>query len=308
MSGAKGARFDSALYPVCQRLKRILIFIEEDKKSEIQEIRLRTEKPLAVTINGKAVYICKNSSFTHFPEEAERVSKEDIEESYKNLVNNSVYSHINEIKQGFVMMSGANRAGIAGTFSEQGGITHISSINIRVAREIFGVSDRLFDSYNTGGVLICGPAGSGKTTLLRDFIRLLSNSGKRVAVVDSRGELSASTGGISYNDLGVNTDVLLGFEKEAGIECALRTLYPNIIAFDEIGTAKELKEVIRCLYSGADIVTTAHLGEISEIFKREITADLMKTGVIEKVVIMGKTANEPYKIYCAHEVKKECGL
>ena len=71
------------------------------------------------------------------------------------------------------------------------------------------------------GVLVAGPPSSGKTTFLRDIARSLSlgrfASGRRVAIVDERGEL----GGF---DLGPCADILRGYPKETGLEVALRVL------------------------------------------------------------------------------------
>ncbi|MEE0839232.1 MAG: type IV secretion system DNA-binding domain-containing protein [Acutalibacteraceae bacterium] len=305
MEDKETMQFDRCLYGVGEKLNRILLFIEDNTKREIQEIRLRAEKPLSITLRGESFFVEQNSSVSKNADRAYRVTQKDIFESYKNLTQNSVYSHLKEIKQGYIAMRYGCRAGIAGAYSEEGGITHISSVNIRISREKTGVADRLFNEYSSGGVLIAGKAGSGKTTLLRDFIRQLSDSGKRVAAVDSRGELSATYMGISYNDLGVNTDVLYGFEKDKGIEIALRTLYPNIIAFDEIGRAEEIEKIRDCLYGGADIITTAHLGSTQEINKREIIRELLQTGAIQTVVCLSDIAGEGYEII--GEVKKLCG-
>ncbi len=301
-------KFDDALYGVGSRIGRILIFIEENKKAKIQEIRLRSQRPLAVTIEGKSFFVGSRSELLENHIGAETVTKADIDETFEKLTASSVYSHLNEIKQGFIMLKNGNRAGIAGSFSESGGVSDISSINIRISHEIFTAAENLFEAYFGGGVLICGRAGSGKTTLLRDFIRRLSNGGKRVSVIDSRGEISAAYKGVLNNDLGANTDVLLGYRKEQGIEIALRTLYPNIIAFDEIGTLAEAEKVKACLYGGADIITTAHLGDVSQLKKRSVTEKLLSEDAVKTVVMMGETAVEKYTIYSADEVKKLCGF
>ncbi len=298
-------QFHRCLYGVSKSVNRILLFVEDNIKCNVQEIRLRSEKPLTLTLAGESLYVSKGSIVSKNPQNAYIVSCEDIKESYKNLTQNSVYSHLREIKQGYITMRYGCRAGIAGAYSQEGGITHISSINIRISREKTGVADRLFLKYEGGGVLIAGKAGSGKTTLLRDFIRQLSNSGKRVAVVDSRGELSASYMGICHNDLGVNTDVLCGFEKDKGVEIALRTLYPDFIAFDEIGRIQEVEKIRDCLYTGANIITTAHIGSIKQIEKRTVVKELLDLNAIETFVHLSDVAGEGYEII--GEVKKLCG-
>ena len=79
-------------------------------------------------------------------------------------------------------------------------VRDVSSISLRIARQIRGVSRGLVQSlYGTGetpSVLIVGAPASGKTTVLRDLVRSLANgeAGRyfRVSVIDERGELGAA--------------------------------------------------------------------------------------------------------------------
>ena len=66
------------------------------------------------------------------------------------------------------------------------------------------------------------PAGYSRSLSLGRFA-----SGRRVAIVDERGEL----GGF---DLGPCADILRGYPKETGLEVALRTLSPEVIVCDEL--------------------------------------------------------------------------
>ncbi|MEE0947031.1 MAG: ATPase, T2SS/T4P/T4SS family [Acutalibacteraceae bacterium] len=300
--------FDRCLYGVAEKTGKILLFMEDDVKRKIQEIRLRVNKPLSVTLRGESLFVSENSRIVKNSAEGYTVSKAEVEESFKRLTGSSVYSHLNEIKHGYVSMRYGGRAGISGTFSSEGAVTHISSLNIRIAREKTGVADKLFKEYTNGGVLIAGKAGSGKTTMLRDFIRQLSNCGKRVAVVDSRGEIGATYQSESYCDLGVNTDVLTGFAKDTGMEMALRTLYPNVIAFDEIGRSEEIEKIKDCLYTGIDVITTAHLGSISELKSNPIISELISTRAVKTLVCLCDIAGDGYKIYKNGEVERLCGL
>ena len=52
--------------------------------------------------------------------------------------------------------------------------------------------------------------------MLKDLIRSLSCAGRKVAVVDERGELASMFGGVPQNDLGPLVDVLDGTPKKAG--------------------------------------------------------------------------------------------
>ncbi len=307
MDGAE--RFDSVLYGVAPDLRRTLEFLPLSVKSAAQEIRLRAGKPVALTVEGKTWFVLKNGRLTDgYSAELLLASAEHLEESFRLLCHDSVYAHAAEISEGYVMMTGGHRAGLCGTVTPNGGLREISSVNIRIAREFPDCALSLLEEFDGGGMLLCGPPGSGKTTLLRDLCRLLSNgsAGKlyRVAVVDSRGELSGSCGGISGNDLGENTDVLLTPDKASGAQVALRTLYPQIIAFDEIGTAAELQCVADSMNAGVTVLTTAHIGEKRELMRRRVTRALLNSGAISRVVLLPEKIGAPYQSFSVQELKR----
>ncbi len=283
-------RFDSALYALPYGIANILRALPRDKKAQVQEIRLRADKPLTLTILSGVAFVGRNGCL-YYEKTSDLffVTGADITDTVKNLCNNSMYSHTNEMRQGFIAMRYGHRAGIAGNFSGES-VYDFSSVNIRIARQVFGAADFLIKRYSSGGVLIAGPPGSGKTTVLRDFIRQLSDGAagryRRLAVVDTRGEISACHGGKTQNDLGLNTDVLYGIEKSRGVELALRTLCPEIIAFDEIGTVAELEAVAQCMGGGADVVLTAHIGKIEELASRPITRKLLSHAYIKTIVVL----------------------
>ncbi len=282
--------FESALYAVGEKIRFILLSLPWEIKEQAQEIRLRNGKPLALTVGGRSYFVCQNSAVSVFPNGGIIVDKKDLEECFRALCKNSVYTRLEEIKNGYISMDFGHRAGICGTFSSESGFTHISSVNIRIARQILGAADFLLPHYSGGGVLIAGPPGSGKTTVLRDFVRQLS-MGKtgvfyRVAVIDQRGELASGFDGICRNDLGVCTDVLSGIEKGRGVEIALRTLYPHFIAFDEIGSTAELESIFGCMACGVNIITTAHISGKAELGKRQITRRLISCGAIKTIVLL----------------------
>ena len=139
--------------------------------------------------------------------------------------------------------------------------------------------------------------------MLRDFIRTLSNgyNGRinRVAVIDSRGEIS----GGGMHDLGLATDVLNAENKAQGVEIALRTMFPDVIAFDEIGNTDELKAVSQCFSAGVKIVTTAHIDSLFDLETREITKKLTQSGAIDQIAVLpritgGKiTVTTPKELY-----------
>ena len=284
--------FDSCLYAIPQRIRRPLEFLSESVKSKIEEIRLRTGLPVTLTVSGKTLFLKASGQISDFiSRDLIITQKDELQEAFRLLCANSVYAHTEEIKKGYVIMRSGHRAGICGTVIRDG-MKDISSVNIRIAREISGCADELLKRFDGGGVLIAGPPGSGKTTLLRDFLRQLSNGAAgafyRIAVLDSRGELSGSYMGENYTDLGVNTDVLMCENKADGANMALRTMYPNIIAFDEIGTAAELDSISESFNAGVTIITTAHIGNAQDLKMRSVTSELLKSGIISLIAVLPK--------------------
>ena len=284
-------RFESALYGVAPGIRFSLMGISEKYKAEIEEIRLRNGLPVALTVAGESAFVLPEGRLTRYmSRDLLKAGERDIAESFKLLCRSSVYAHQAELKNGFIMMRYGHRAGVCGTVGPDGGLHDISSLNIRIAREIKGCADEMIARYTGGGLLIAGPPGSGKTTLLRDFIRQLSSgsggAARRVAVIDTRGEISGSAGGRTYHDLGANSDVLLTPDKAAGIEIAVRTLFPDVVAFDEIGAAGELRSVSESFCAGVEIVTTAHIGSKEELTRRRVTRELLASGAVSYVAVL----------------------
>lgn len=297
-------RFDNVLYAVCQRLRSVLASISSEEKSQIEEIRLRAGKPLVLTVSGRPAFLSKNGQilFEAYSDSL-IVGRADIFDSFRLLCDNSVYAHEKELQNGFVMMKNGGRAGICGRLTASG-VQDITSINIRISREIYGAADSLLKAYKQKGLLICGPPLSGKTTVLRDLIRQLSNRLVSVCVIDSRGELSGIQGDFYQNDLGLCTDVLITPDKALGCEIALRTMNPDIIAFDEIGTDAELLGVEQGFYSGVSVITTAHISDIKELNNRKITARLLKSGAIEQIALLPEKHKGEIRIFSTEELFK----
>ena len=142
----------------------------------INEITLRTGKN--VTVKSDNIYY-KIDYITNSLE---------VAECFKRFCDFSVYAYINEIKNGFITIEGGHRIGICGTAVMEDdnvfNIKDISSVNIRVAKEVKGCSDKFkFDIKN---LLVISPPCCGKTTIIRDLCRRIGNR-RKVSVVDERG-------------------------------------------------------------------------------------------------------------------------
>jgi stage III sporulation protein AA len=225
---------------------------ELNRFSRIQEIRLRVGKKISV-IDRTGLHKLKNT-----------VSRESAEKIFSSMCNYSVYALQEEIKNGFITLPEGHRAGICGrcvvSDNKVQNISEISGINIRVAREITGCAEKVYNllTDNTENTVIISPPNCGKTTLLRDLARLLSDSGINITVVDERGEIFPFYSGESVFDTGENTDVLRFCPKSLGMMMVLRTMNPNVIVTDEIGTEDECEAVSEITKCGVKIITTFH--------------------------------------------------
>lgn len=223
-----------------------------DEFSNVQEIRLRIGRKLTVT-DGTG-----NHSLDI------KVTSEFIDKVFCSMCNYSVYAFHEEIKNGFITLTGGHRAGICGKCVVADGkitnISEITGINVRIAREVKGCAKKIYNTFKgeIENTVIISPPNCGKTTYLRDLTRLSSDGNYNVSVVDERGEIAPYCDGESVFELGVNTDVLRYCPKHTGMMMVLRTMNPGIIVTDETGSEKEsaaISEITKC---GVKIFTSFH--------------------------------------------------
>lgn len=299
MNDPNGERFASAAACVCERIRLPLLSLPGEVRRSAQEIRLRTGRPVCVCCPGGVYFLKKSGGVSCLPEpDCLTASKTDLEESFRILCGYSVYSHENEIKNGYVTIRGGHRVGICGTAVVQNGsvagVRDVSSLGVRVAREVPGAADRLLGLLGndvSGGLLIAGPPASGKTTVLRDVARQLSDGLRgmplKVAVVDERGEIAGVFRGEPQNDVGRCCDVLDGYPKAEGILTAVRSLSPQVVICDELGTQAETEAVGQSLNAGVAVVASIHAGSVGELIRRKQAAALLETGAFRRVAMLG---------------------
>lgn len=232
--------------------------------SYLTEIRVRVNKPLVFKFIYGYSFINKDNVFTKNLKEAVTVSLPEIEEIVSLMSENSVYAYKDEMKNGFITLNGGHRAGLCGKYAESIGLKEITSLNIRIAREIKGVSDRLVSDIQGKNTIVIAPPGCGKTTYLRDLARNLSNSGITVGIVDERFEISPVKNASDVFDIGINTDVLRGIKKPDGMKMLLRTMNPDVIITDEIALPEDFNAVSEIINSGVKVVSSFHAGSIGE--------------------------------------------
>ncbi|MCM1487395.1 MAG: hypothetical protein NC203_03420 [Firmicutes bacterium] len=242
---------------------------------DICEIRLRAGRPIVLETTRGRFALDRIASF------------DEINECMKGFCHYSMHSYEKEMREGYITLKGGHRAGFCGNAvirdNTLENVKDISSINLRIAREVMGCGEVLKETVfksNFKGLIICGRPMSGKTTVLRDICRIIGNKSK-LSVIDSRGEIAAVYGGIPQNDVGIFTDVLTGYEKEQGIEIAVRTLSPEYIACDEITGASSYAKL--CSDSGARLLFTLHCSCINSAME----CKAVKSGVISHIALLG---------------------
>ena len=242
------------------------------EQEHLQEIRLRAGRPIVLQMDGREVFLTAQGDFTDSLARACPAGEREISDMLEHICHYSPYAFEEELRQGFVTVAGGHRVGVAGqaVLGSDGSIRtlkNISFINIRVSHQKKGAADRVLGRmYGEGrpkSALIISPPGCGKTTLLRDLIRQISDGnpygeGLAVGVVDERSELAGSFMGIPQNDMGMRTDVLDGCPKEKGMLMLLRSMSPQVVAIDELGSEGELKALGQAAACGCRILATVH--------------------------------------------------
>lgn len=263
--------------------------IEENMYDNIEEIRLRASKPLSLKI-GQEIKILEY-----------QVTQEDVLRAFEKVCENSVYSYRRQICDGYITIRGGNRVGIVGSAVIDNGqtinINYISSLNFRIARQKIGCSNQIIEDLINGqtiyNTLIISPPGCGKTTILRDIIRNISNGirvigfkGNNVGVVDERGEIAAMYKGIPQNDIGIRTDVIDNMPKPEAMRMLVRSMSPDVIACDEIGSLEDVKAIDYAMCSGVKGIFTSHGKDIEEINRNPELSKLLNKHIFERIVIL----------------------
>lgn len=270
------------------------------KETQVQEIRLRAEKPVLVLFGGKEFFLTEDGGFTREKAKAKKMGQRELDEILNHICRYSVYAYEDEIRQGFLTVQGGHRIGVAGqavlkTEKEIKTLKYIRFLNIRISHEIFGAADGILpflyhDGYVCSTLLLSMP-GIGKTTLLRDMIRQVSEGntfgeGVSVGVVDERSELAGCFQGMAQNNLGIRTDVLDACPKALGMTMLLRSMSPKVIAVDEIGGIEDEQAIKRLTRCGVRVFATAHGNGIEDLQNTPWGQQLIKEQVFERYIVL----------------------
>lgn len=267
----------------------------EQTWGEICEVRIRTGRRLSLTtVEGgfnRLTSLLTDSGM--------------VAESVVALCDRSLHSHMDTIREGYIALPGGVRVGVAGKAvcdrDTICNVNDITSLCIRIPTERRKVGSEVFRVMRRGGFresfLFYSPPGVGKTTLLRDLILMLSEeAGLRVAVADSRCELVTES--IRHAD---HIDVYSGYPKSKAIELATRTMNPQYMICDEIGTAEEAAMLLTVENAGVPLLASAHAASLDQLLRRRNIRILHQAAVFDHYVGLERSADRLHFKFTARE-------
>ena len=279
--------FDLLPSPIVKEIERI-----GEKRLDyplgLSEIRIRCKARSSIVLSGENIPL-----FT-------RPDAFAIAEIYDKLLSGSLYAHQRDLRSGFLSVFSGVRVGICSAVSDSGDMP--SEIHGLVFRIPISPSESALDLYTAwakvgGGMLIYSLPGEGKTSALRALTEKISReAGKRVAVIDERREFLPE----DYVDSTV--DILSGYSKERGLEIALRTLSPEVIVIDEIGSIDEAEALKKVGRGGVPIIAAAHAGSYDEVVRKASISLLASEGYFNIYARLYRDKNK----FC-HEIAIENG-
>ena len=283
----------NAKMPVSEMLIMILSILPKKLSSEIMRVgKGRRDFPIGlseirVRSYGRSSVVLSGENITLFSS----VSESEMLDIYDRALGGALYAHTDEVKRGFISMPNGVRVGISASERERGMLPlDITTLVFRLPTARSETAARIFSLWQEkrpSGMLIYSAPGGGKTSALRSIAPLISREcALRVAVIDERREFAAA----DYSDFSL--DVLSGYEKAEGIEIAMRTLSPEVIIVDEIGSEREADALLSVGRGGVPIIATAHAESFEELIKRAAIRKLYENGYFDLFVRLKREKNK----------------
>ncbi|PZD93428.1 stage III sporulation protein AA [Paenibacillus sambharensis] len=281
-------------------------------QESLEEIRIREGRPLEIGFAGGYGFTGENGWSGINPQEAYKPSSESCRKLLERITNHSLYAMEEELRRGYITVAGGHRIGLAGRTVLEGGLVRglrdVSGFNIRIARDISGVADRLMPRLleplrgSLLSALLLAPPMQGKTTMIRDIARSASYGrwgqgagrgwpARKVGIVDERSEIAACVRGVPTFDVGPRTDVIDACPKAEGMMMLLRSMSPELLIVDEIGRVEDGDAIREAAHAGVAVIATAHAANLEEAARRPVLNRLLEEGAFELVIELRRTAS-----------------
>lgn len=262
------------------------------KLTDIQELRIRKDKPIQVCYRGKYLEL-KNSEGIY--RQSVIATKETIDYILATATKNSLYAYEDQIKNGYLVTENGIRIGLCGTAVTKNNqisfLKNITSLNLRLAHQVEGCSKKIINyivsNSEIKNTLIISEPGAGKTTLTRDIIEQMSNQFNipNILVIDEKFELAGENNKFT---LGTNVDLMQGTNKRFAFYDAIKVMNPNVIITDELITTEDMEGVKFAICSGVKIIATAHAKTISQIREKDFINYLVKDKCFDLFILLSK--------------------
>jgi stage III sporulation protein AA len=257
---------------------------------EIEEIRIRIDRPIEVTMAGKSIFL------------PYKVLAEDAQHLLNKISRHSIYALEEELRRGYITIDGGHRVGLAGKVILDEGkvkaIRDISSFNIRIAKEKIGIAEPLIPALydrHWQHTMIIGPPQTGKTTLLRDIARIVSSGehdkgipAYKVGIVDERSEIAGCVNGIPQLTFGARVDVLDACPKAEGMMMMIRSMSPDVLVVDEIGRLEDTEAILEAVNAGIKLMMTTHGESFDDIRNRPSLKRILDQGIFQRYVELSR--------------------
>ncbi|PAE43934.1 stage III sporulation protein AA [Bacillus sp. 7884-1] len=264
--------------------------IPPSQKDELEEIRIRIDRPIEITMKGAPMFL----SYI--------IRQEDAFNLLNKISQFSIYTLEEELKRGYITVSGGHRIGLAGkVILEEGkvkAIRDIASFNIRIAKEKIGIADKIIPfifNHSWMHTMIVGPPQTGKTTLLRDIARIISSGNQekgvhanKVGIVDERSEIAGCVHGIPQMTFGHRLDVLDACPKAEGMMMMIRSMSPDVLVVDEIGRMEDAEAIQEAVHAGIKLIMTTHGTSLEEAKNRPSLKSIIDQNIFQRFIVLSR--------------------